>query len=81
MKELLQLIHSDVREIKRDVKEQGSRLSAVEKLDAVQNEQLAEHMRRTEAAEKRLTLLETFKWIMVATAVIAGAAGKFLGVY
>lgn len=67
-KELLLEIRSDVKEIRREI-------SDIKVLDAVQNTQLAEHMRRTETNEHRIKELEdssrNLKWLFGGLAAIS----------
>ena len=78
MEKLVQIIHDDIKEIKKDIRE-------VKITNAVQNEQLAEHMRRTKNVEGRVEKLENYKWVItLITTVGAGVAlvlGKVMGVY
>lgn len=76
-KQLIQEIREDIRDIKQSVQK-------IELLDAVQNAQLIEHMRRTEANEKRLQLLEDFKWFFggltaIITAIVSSVILFFKG--
>lgn len=67
----LQEIHDDIKEIKKDINE-------IKITDAVQTQQLGEHMRRTEASEKRITKMEQFKWYFGGLAVIITFALELL---
>ena len=67
----LEMVHEDVKECK-------TKLNDVEKLDAVQNAQLAEHMRRTAAAEKRIDKIEQFKWYFAGISAIMVGIAEFL---
>lgn len=70
-KEILLEVRSDIKEIKEDV-------AKIKQLDAVQNEQLRQHMARTEANEKRLDKLENFKWFFAILIGIVAATAEFL---
>lgn len=52
------LILDILKETREDVRDIKQKTEEIEKLDAIQNEQLREHMRRTEASEKRIDRLE-----------------------
>ena len=72
MSEILKEIREDVKEIRKD-------LTEVHTTNAIQNEQLKQHMRRTEIAEKRLDRLDKERWIVIGAATFFGVLGKFLG--
>lgn len=72
------LIITRLEEVHTDVKECREKLNEIEKLDAVQNQQLAEHMRRTEASEKRLDKVEEFKWYFAGISAIILGIAEFL---
>lgn len=72
MIEETKLILEISKEIQADVKNCQKRLYSIEQMDAVQNSQLEEHMRRSVANEKRLEKIEDrqFKEKMVVGVVI-----------
>lgn len=72
----LEEIHADVKEIKKDVAE-------IRIMDAVQNTQLAEHIRRTELAEARISKMESWyiKYIIPISAILGATIAKFVGVF
>ncbi len=72
--ELIQIIHDDVKEIKKEMQE-------VKVTNAVQNEQLREHMRRTENLEKRINKMDVAKWSIGIIGAITAAYLKYKGVY
>ena len=74
MEKLVQIIHDDIKDIKKDMQE-------VKTTNAVQNEQLAEHMRRTKNVESRVQRLENLKWIIAGVTAVMGATGKIMGLY
>lgn len=72
------IILNRLSEVHTDVRECRDKLGEIEKLDAVQNQQLAEHMRRTKAAEKRLDRVEEFKWYFAGISAIIVGIAEFL---
>ena len=74
MEKLVQIIHDDIKDIKKDLQE-------VKTTNAVQNEQLAEHMRRTRNVEKRVEKIENFKWFFGGVTVIIAGLAKVMGLY
>lgn len=74
----VKLIIKRLDEVHADVKDCRECLTEIEKMDAVQNQQLAEHMRRTEASEKRLDKAEEFKWYFTGISAIMIGIAEFL---
>ena len=56
-------------------------VAAIDKTTAVQSEQIGNHIRRTELAEKRITRLEDMKSLIFVVGLIAAVVGKLVGAY
>jgi len=72
--ELIKIIHDDVKQIKDDMVQ-------VKVTNAVQNQQLGEHMRRTENLEKRMAKIDLIKWITGAIITLSAAYAKYQGMF
>ena len=72
--DILKIIHDDVKEIKDE-------MVNVKVTNAIQNEQLREHIRRTENLEERINKMDILKWsVGIVGALVAGYL-KIKGIY